>query len=167
MNTRGSAFSDDLRARVLTAALSVAAGADDHHLLRLPNAATSSARGTPASQSAVARSFQVSNSFVSKILLRARERWRVLLDVVGAVPDGAPAPDRDILAAARASPALLAVLAERDGVGNKGGRPRRVRDEHVRVLTRALEAIPTLLITCEEPGLIGCAVVANEHAVTA
>ena len=30
-----------------------------------------------------------------------------------------------------------------------------------------LEAIPTLLITCEEPGLIGCAAVANEHAVTA
>jgi len=32
---------------------------------------------------------------------------------------------------------------------------------------RLLEAIPTLLITCEEPGLIGCAAVASEHAVTA
>ena len=32
---------------------------------------------------------------------------------------------------------------------------------------RLLEAIPTLLITCEEPGLIGCAAVANAHAVTA
>ena len=30
-----------------------------------------------------------------------------------------------------------------------------------------LETIPTLLMTCEEPGLIGCAVLANEHAVTA
>ena len=32
---------------------------------------------------------------------------------------------------------------------------------------RLLETIPTLLITCEEPGLIGCAAVASEHAVTA
>src|SRR5262249_46061750 len=32
---------------------------------------------------------------------------------------------------------------------------------------RLLEAIPTLLITCEEPGLIGCAAVAKEQAVTA
>src|SRR6516164_242562 len=30
---------------------------------------------------------------------------------------------------------------------------------------RLLKAIPTLLITCEEPGLIGCAAVASEHAV--
>jgi glucokinase len=30
-----------------------------------------------------------------------------------------------------------------------------------------LETIPTLLMTCEEPGLIGCAVLANEQAVTA
>src|SRR5262249_61274558 len=30
-----------------------------------------------------------------------------------------------------------------------------------------LEAIPTLLITCEEPGLIGCAAVASKQAVTA
>jgi glucokinase len=30
-----------------------------------------------------------------------------------------------------------------------------------------LKTIPTLLITCEEPGLIGCAVHANEHALTA
>ena len=29
---------------------------------------------------------------------------------------------------------------------------------------RLLEAIPTLLITCEEPGLIGCAAVAKEQA---
>src|SRR5215471_5861670 len=32
---------------------------------------------------------------------------------------------------------------------------------------RLLKAIPTLLITCEEPGLIGCAAVASEHAVAA
>src|ERR1700730_6430155 len=32
---------------------------------------------------------------------------------------------------------------------------------------RLLETIPTLLITCEEPGLIGRAAVASEHAVTA
>src|SRR5262249_61769069 len=32
---------------------------------------------------------------------------------------------------------------------------------------RLLETIPTLLITCEEPGLIGCAAVAKEQAVTA
>jgi glucokinase len=32
---------------------------------------------------------------------------------------------------------------------------------------RLLETIPTLLITCEEPGLIGCAAVANAHALTA
>jgi glucokinase len=30
-----------------------------------------------------------------------------------------------------------------------------------------LETIPTLLITCEEPGLIGCAAHAHEHALTA
>jgi glucokinase len=30
-----------------------------------------------------------------------------------------------------------------------------------------LETIPTLLITCEEPGLIGCAAHANEHALAA
>ena len=30
-----------------------------------------------------------------------------------------------------------------------------------------LETIPTLLMTCEEPGLIGCGVLANEQAVTA
>ena len=30
-----------------------------------------------------------------------------------------------------------------------------------------LETIPTLLMTCEEPGLIGCGVLANERAVTA
>jgi len=30
-----------------------------------------------------------------------------------------------------------------------------------------LETIPTLLMTCEEPGLIGCAVLATEQAVTA
>jgi len=30
-----------------------------------------------------------------------------------------------------------------------------------------LETIPTLLMTCEEPGLIGCAVLANEQAVIA
>jgi glucokinase len=30
-----------------------------------------------------------------------------------------------------------------------------------------LKTIPTLLITCEEPGLIGCAAVASEHALTA
>jgi len=32
---------------------------------------------------------------------------------------------------------------------------------------RLLEAIPTLLITCEEPGLIGCAAVSSKQAVTA
>src|SRR5262249_29563608 len=32
---------------------------------------------------------------------------------------------------------------------------------------RLLKAIPTLLITCEEPGLIGCAAVASEQAVAA
>src|SRR5215813_3149716 len=32
---------------------------------------------------------------------------------------------------------------------------------------RLLKAIPTLLITCEEPGLIGCAAVAGEQAVAA
>jgi len=32
---------------------------------------------------------------------------------------------------------------------------------------RLLEAIPTLLITCEEPGLIGCAAVASKQAITA
>jgi glucokinase len=30
-----------------------------------------------------------------------------------------------------------------------------------------LETIPTLLITCEEPGLIGCAAHAHEHALAA
>jgi glucokinase len=30
-----------------------------------------------------------------------------------------------------------------------------------------LETIPTLLITCEQPGLIGCAAVASEHALVA
>ncbi|MGZ3321074.1 MAG: glucokinase, partial [Xanthobacteraceae bacterium] len=30
-----------------------------------------------------------------------------------------------------------------------------------------LETIPTLLMTCEEPGLIGCAVLATEQALTA
>ena len=30
-----------------------------------------------------------------------------------------------------------------------------------------LETIPTLLMTCEEPGLIGCGALANEQAVTA
>jgi glucokinase len=30
-----------------------------------------------------------------------------------------------------------------------------------------LQTIPTLLITCEEPGLIGCAAYATEHALTA
>jgi glucokinase len=30
-----------------------------------------------------------------------------------------------------------------------------------------LKTIPTLLITCEEPGLIGCAAMANEQAITA
>jgi glucokinase len=30
-----------------------------------------------------------------------------------------------------------------------------------------LETIPTLLMTCEEPGLIGCAVLATEQAVIA
>jgi glucokinase len=30
-----------------------------------------------------------------------------------------------------------------------------------------LKTIPTLLITCEQPGLIGCAAVANEHALVA
>jgi glucokinase len=33
--------------------------------------------------------------------------------------------------------------------------------------TSLLKTIPTLLITCEEPGLIGCAAVANEPALTA
>ena len=32
---------------------------------------------------------------------------------------------------------------------------------------RLLEAIPTLLITCEEPGLIGCSAVASKQAITA
>jgi glucokinase len=32
--------------------------------------------------------------------------------------------------------------------------------------TALLETIPTLLITCQEPGLIGCAALASEHAVT-
>jgi glucokinase len=30
-----------------------------------------------------------------------------------------------------------------------------------------LETVPTLLMICEEPGLIGCAVLATEQAVTA
>jgi glucokinase len=29
-----------------------------------------------------------------------------------------------------------------------------------------LKTIPTLLITCPQPGLIGCAALASEHAVT-
>jgi len=33
--------------------------------------------------------------------------------------------------------------------------------------TSLLKTIPTFLITCEQPGLIGCAAVSDEHALTA
>jgi len=91
----------------------------------------------------------------------AQAAARLFVRLLGALPAASRSPSRR--SAASTSPA-----GSRAGLGALLDEPQfRAAFEAHPPYQGLLEAIPTLLITCEEPGLIGCAAVASEHAVTA